>query len=219
MGRKRFINVTDYNGITLRYIGELPGERCVFFSFSKGGTKELRKSVYISAVEAFHNGYDVIYIPELELSECVEKAAGDSLKGSIFSFFPKGLENVSSSSLRPSLISGGGALSILENDAFFSFEALRGTSYTAVSMSRAVILFSYKGRYCPHFIDDALSEGKDVAVVRPGLEDRVLRKLAEEGAETIDTFSSFLMERKALLYPKENGPYGIDGHHFDIMRF
>lgn len=218
MRKKRHINTTNYNNITVRYIGELPKKRSVFFSFSKGATEEQRISVYISAIEAFLNGYDVIYIPERSLSECVEKAARDSLKGSIYAFFPKGLDNISPTRLRPPLISGGGVLSILENDAFFSFEALKGTMYTASSMSAATVLFSYKGRYCPHFIDDALFEGKDIAVIRSALEDRVLRELVRDGAEMIDSFSSFLINKKAFLFPRENGPYGIDGHHFDIIK-
>lgn len=203
--------------MTVRYIGSLPGEKAVYFYYGKTEGKALFESVYISALEALLCGYDIIYKPQLYLSRAVEKAAFDSPRGSIYAFYPKGLETISNSLISPPVLSGGGVLSILENDAFFSFEALLGTDYSASSMSRAVLMCSYSGRRCPHFVDDALSEGKSLAVLKSGLESVVLRNLVREGALCVDSFSSFLSLPGVILYPKNGGKYGIDGTSFDIL--
>lgn len=218
MRRKREIEIIEYSGMTVRYIGSLPGEKTVYFYYGKTAGKELLESVYISALEALMCGYDIIYKPQLYLSRAVEKAAFDSTRGSIYAFYPKGLETISNSLISPPVLSGGGVLSILEDDSFFSFEALLGTDYSATSMSKAILLCSYSGRRCPHFVDDALSEGKSIAVLKSGLESMVLRNLVKEGATCVDSFSSFLSLPGVILYPKEGGKYGIDGTSFDILR-
>lgn len=213
----REIKTTIYNGITLRYIGSFPSERAVYFYYGKGGERDALKSVYISTVEALLNGYDVIYKPQLYLSSAVEKAALDSPRGKIYSIFPKGLETLSSHELGKTLITGGGALSILENDAYYSFSALLASDYVAAKLTRAAFLMSYNGKYCPRFVTDLLSDGKSLGVLKTGLTSHVLRSLIREGAECYDTFSSFLASPRYIAYPRKNGSYGIDGFHFDIM--
>lgn len=213
----REINTLDYNGITVRYIGSFPGEKAVFFYYGKDGDREGRRTLYISALEALMNGYDIIYKPQLYLSPAIEKAALDSLCGAIFPIYPKGLETMSKHELGKSLITGGGALSIVENDAYYSFSALLASDYLASALSRAAVLCSYNGRYCPHFVDDLLMNGKSLCVLKTGLTSPVLRALIREGAESCDTFSSFLSSPRYIAYPKKNGRYGIDGFHFDIM--
>ncbi len=218
MRRKREIEILDLNGMSVRYIGGYPGGKAVYFYYGKNSDRSVYQSVYVSAVEALLNGYDIIYKPQLYLSRAVEKAALDSPSGSIYGFYPKGLGTLSNSTLTTSLLTGGGAMSILENDAFFSYEALRGTDYAASSMSRAVLMCSYSGKKCPHFIDDALSEGKSIAVLKSGLKSAVLRTLLREGAECVDSFSSFLAFPDVILYPGDGKEYGIDGSSFDILR-
>lgn len=212
------ITVWDHNGITVRSIGTKPGENTVFFHYSGGGTENDRANVYISAVEAFLNGYDIAYIPSLFLSEAVEKAALDTSRGSLYSFLPKGIESVSNSTLSRSLITGGGALSIVENDAFYSFEALRGVTYLASTLSRASVLCYYRGRSLPSFVDSTLSEGRMICVLRSALSSHVLRELVREGAEAVDSFSSFLSFPRYISFPRENGSYGISSSRWDIMR-
>lgn len=215
--RKREIEILDYNGITVRYIGEYPTGRAVYFYYGKSSNRALLKSVYISALEALLNGYDIIYKPQLYLSRAVEKAAFESPSGSIYAFYPKGLNTLSNSTLMKAVLTGGGAMSILEDDAFFSYEALRGTDYVASSMSDGLLLCSYGGKKCPHFIDDALGEGKSLGVLKSGLGDIVLKNLVRDGAECVDSFSSFLSLPRVILYPGEGGKYGIDGASFDIL--
>ncbi len=218
MRQKSQIDETVYRGITLHRIGEIPSEKCIFFYFGKGGSERSLASVYISALEALLSGYSICYIPQLYLSRAVEKAARDTLTGSVYAFFPKGLGNVSPSLLSLPLISGGGAVSIVENDAFFSYEALLGISYVASEMSDAVLLCSFNGKYFPHFIDTSLSSGKSLSVLRSALSSAVLRTLVREGCEAVDSFSSFLKNPSVIAYPEENGIYGIESLRFDIMR-
>lgn len=217
MRRKREIEILDYNGMTVRYIGGYPSKKVVYFYFGNNSSRILLQSVYLSAVEALLNGYDIVYKPQLYLSKGVEKAALDSPTGSIYAFYPKGLNTLSNSTISTSILTGGGAMSILEDDAFFSYEALLGTDYCASSMCSAVLLCSYRGRTCPHFVSDALGEGKSIAVLRSGLESTVLRNLVREGAACVDSFSSFLSLPGVILYPREGGKYGIDGSSFDIL--
>lgn len=208
----------DYRGITVHSIGTVPGDNTVFFHFTGGGTERDAEAVYISAVEALLNGYDVAYIPHMFLSSAVEKAVTDTTSGSLYSFLPKGLGSVSHATLSRSLVTGGGALSIVEDDAFYSFEALLGVTYLAASMSKASVLCSFRGKRLPSFVDSALNEGKSVAVLRTALLSYPLRNLVKEGAESIDTFSSFLSSPSAIAYPKEGGSYGIFSSRWDIMR-
>ena len=203
--------------MTVRYIGSYPKDKAVYFYYGKTSGRKLLESVYISALEALMCGYDIIYKPQLYLSKAVEKAAFDSPRGSIYAFYPKGLETISNSLISPPILSGGGVLSILENDAFFSFEALLATDYAASSFSCAVLMCAFSGRRCPHFVDDALSEGKSMAVLKSGLDGVVLRNLVKEGAPCVDSFSSFLSLPRVILYPKECGKYGIDDASFDIL--
>ena len=214
---KRETETTDYRGITVRYIGSLPGERSVFFAYGKGGSKEERRSVYISALEALESGYSIIYTPSLYLSYAVEKAARDTVNGSIYAFCPMGLGSVKERVISDSLITGGGAVSIVENDAVFSYEAMLGKDYLASSMCSAVVMCSFRGRHIPHFVDTALSGGKSLCVLRTGLIYPPLRELVREGAEAVDSFSSFLSSPSAIAYPHENGIYGIEDARFDIM--
>lgn len=214
----RDINTIILNGMTVRHIGSFPGDKCIFFYFGKGGDREMRRTLYLSAVEAFLNGYDVIYKPQLYLSQAVEKAALESPRGSIYPVYPKGLGTISNYELGKSLMTGGGAFSIVEDDAYYSFPALLASDYLASFLSRAMVLCSYNGRYCPRFIIDHLSDGKSLCVLRPGLKDRVLCNLVREGAMCCDSFSSFLSDPSVILYPKKSGSYGIDGFHFDIMK-
>ncbi len=208
----------DYNGITVRSIGTIPGDNTVFFHFTGGGTERDAESVYISAVEALLNGYDIAYIPHMYLSQAVEKAVLDTTAGSLYSFLPKGLGSVSHSTLSRALVTGGGALSIVENDAFYSFEALLGVTYLASSMSKASLLCFFRGKRVPLFVDSALGEGKSVAVLRSALISHPMRELVKEGAESVDTFSSFLSSPKAVAYPRDGGSYGIFSSRWDIMR-
>ena len=214
---KRETETTDYRGITVRYIGSLPGERSVFFAYGKGGGKEERRSVYISALEALSSGYSIIYTPSLYLSWAVEKAARDTVKGSIYAFCPTGLDSVRDRVISDSLITGGGAVSIVENDAVFSYEAMLGKDYLASSMCSCVLMCSFSGRRIPHYVDTALNDGKSLCVLRTGLGYPALRELVREGAEAVDSFSSFLASPSAIAYPSENGIYGIEDARFDIM--
>lgn len=214
---RREIETTDFNGITVRYIGTLPGERTVFFSYGKGGGKDARRSVYVSALEALKSGYSIAYTPSLYLSYAVEKAAADTVYGSLYAFVPTGLESVRRHVLRDCLITGGGVISIVENDAEFSYEAMLGKDYLASSMSSAVVMCSFRGRYVPHFVDTALRDGKSLCCLRTGLSCPVLRQLVREGAEAVDSFSSFLSNPQVIAYSDENGIYGIEDSRFDIM--
>ncbi len=214
----RNIAVWNHNGITVRSLGTRPGEKTVFFHFTQGGSQREMESVYISSVEAFLNGYDVAYISGLALSSAVEKAAEDTFRGSLYSFLPKGLESVSSSTLSRSLVTGGGAMSIVENDSLYSFEALLGVTYLASSLSAATVMCSLSGRRLPVFVDSALNEGKSVCVLKAALSSHPLRELVRDGAEAVDTFSSFLSSPVFISYPKKNGCYGISSSRWDIMR-
>ncbi len=217
MNAKRETETADYRGITVRYIGSLPGEKTVFFAYGRGGSREERRSVYISALEALSSGYSIIYTPSLYLSWAVEKAARDTVMSSIFAFCPEGLESVKDRVISDSLITGGGAVSIVENDAVFSYEAMLGKDYLASSMCSALVMCSFRGRRIPHFVDTALSEGKSLCVLRTGLSYPPLRELVREGAEVVDSFSSFLSSPSVFVYPSENGIYGIEDERFDIM--
>lgn len=212
------IKVHDHNGITVRTLGELPGENTVFFHYSAGGGLRDEESVYISAVEALLSGYDIAYIPQLYLSSAIEKAASDTPRGSLYAFLPKGIATVSSSTLSRPLITGGGVLSIVENEAFYSFEALLGVTYLASSLSKASLMCHFRGHRIPSFVDTALSEGKSIAVLKSALKSRPLRDLVRDGAEAVDSFSSFLSSPRVTAYPSERGSYGIQSIRWDIMR-
>lgn len=212
------IKVHDHNGITVRVLGDLPGEDTVFFHYSAGGGERDAESVYISAVEALLSGYDIAYIPQLYLSSAVEKAASDTLRGSLYAFLPKGIATVSSSTLSRPLITGGGVLSIVENDAFYSFEALLGVTYLASSLSKAALMCHFRGHRIPSFVDTALSEGKSIAVLKSALKSRPMRELVRDGAEAVDSFSSFLSFPRCTAYPSERGSYGIEASRWDIMK-
>lgn len=214
----REIHTFDYKGITVNSIGPLPGEKSVYFYYGKGGNDTLFRSVYISAVEALLNGWDILYVPELLLSKAVEKAFHDVSSGSLYSFVPRGLENTRKSTLSTALVTGGGALSIVENDAFFSFEAVLGVRYLASSMAGAVVLCFHNGRIVPSFVDSALMEGKSMCVLKTGLTSPALRSLVRDGCPSIDSFSSFLEFPSVVAYPSEEGRYGTDNRRFSIMR-
>lgn len=212
------IKTLDYNGITVRLLGSPPGENTVFFHYSAGGGEKEAESVYISAVEALLSGYDIAYIPQLYLSLAVEKAAEDTPSGSLFSFLPKGIATVARSTLSRALVTGGGVLSIVENEAFYSFEALLGVTYLASSLSRAALMCHFRGHRIPSFVDSALGEGKSIAVLKSALKSRPMRDLVREGAESVDTFSSFLSSPRYTAYPSEKGSYGTGTARWDIMR-
>ncbi len=212
------IKASDYKGITVYSLGSLPGEDTVFFHYSAGGGEREAESVYISAVEALLSGYDIAYIPQLYLSSAVEKALEDTPRGSLFSFLPKGIATVSSSTLSRALVTGGGVLSIVESEAFYSFEALLGVTYLASTLSKAALMCHFRGRRIPSFVDSALSEGKSIAVLRSALKSRPMRDLVRDGAECVDSFSSFLASPRYMAYPSEKGSYGIESARWDIMR-
>lgn len=214
----REIFKSDFNGITLNYIGSLPRGKTVFFYYGKCSDSRVLESVYISTLEAIENGYNVLYMPELYLSRGVEKAFLEIPRGSLFSFVPRGLENVRRSTLSHSLVTDGGTVSIVENRATFSYEALDGVRYIAASFADGIVICSHSGRRLPSFIPDALDMGKSVCVLRPALTSPAIRGLLREGAETVDSFSSFLSSPHAVAYPDEGGKYGTEGRRFSIMR-
>ncbi len=209
---------SDFNGITLNYIGSLPSGKTVFFYYGKCEDGRVLESVYISALEAIENGYNVLYMPELYLSRAVEKAFIDIPHGSMFSFVPRGLENVRRSTLSRALVTDGGTISIVEDDATFSYEALDGARYIASSFADGIVLCSHSGRNLPSFLTGALDEGKSVCVLRSALTSPALRELVRDGAEVVDSFSSFLVSPRTVVYPSEGGKYGIERHRFNIMR-
>lgn len=214
---EREIKERKIEGINLRYIGRLPEEKSVFFSFSRNGGKEDRIYSYASSFEAILNGYNCIYIPQTCASEGIEKAFSDSKKGSLFAFVPYGLKIVNKSIISNALITNGGVISIVEDNSLFSIEALNGTKYAASVLSSAIILAEKKCNYEPLFISDMLSIGKDVAIMKSSLSGKGMRKLIYSGLPLINSFSDFLLSPKYFLYLDKYGKYGIDGVHFSII--
>lgn len=214
---QREIKEKIINNINIRYIGRLPDEKSIFFSFSKDGGKEDRIYSYASSFEAILNGYNCIYIPQTCASEGIEKAFSDSKKGSLFAFVPYGLNVVKRSIISNALITNGGVISISEDNSLFSIEALNRTKYVASLFSSAIVLAEKKCNYEPLFISDMLSIGKDVAIMKNSLSGKGMRKLIYSGLPLINSFSDFLLSPSYFLYLDKYGKYGIDGVHFSII--
>lgn len=214
---EREIKERVIDGISIRYIGKLPEKKSIFFSFSKNGGKVDRIYGYISALEAILNGYDCIYIPQSDAALGIEKAFFDSKKGSLFAFVPFGLKIVKKSIISNALITNGGVVSIVEDNALFSIEALNGIKYVASLLSSAIVLSEKRCNYEPFFISDMLSIGKDVAIMKNSLEGKGMRRLVYSGLPLINSFSDFLLSPSYFLYLDKCGKYGIDGVHFSII--
>ena len=174
-------------------------------------------SFYRSALEASAEAMDVFYVPGIPSSEAVEKGTYEKYDGALFAFLPMGLKSVSSGLLSRCIITGGGVISPVSDDALFSLEALQAAMSVAAMMAQGTIVGREDMSFLPQFVHAALDSGRDVAVLESALGGRAARNLVREGAERIDTLSSFLASPSFISYPDKKGKYGIMGERFSLL--
>ncbi|MGN1164475.1 MAG: hypothetical protein ACI4S4_06715 [Candidatus Ornithospirochaeta sp.] len=207
----------EYQGAPLRIIGNRPGRLSVFLAGGKDMGKKGIVSFYRSALEASAEAMDVFYVPGLPFAEAIEKGIYEKYEGSLFAFLPMGLESVSKALLSRCIITGGGVISPVEDRAFFSFEALRAAMSVAAMMAHGTIVGKEDMKGIPQFVYSALDNGRDVAVLETTLCGKGARNLVREGAECVDTLSSFLSSPSYICYPDIKGKYGIMGERFSLL--
>ena len=217
--KKYFIDCksVDYNGLSVRVCGAFPSSRTIFFSSGKKTGKKGILSLYRSALEAVANGWNVAYIPGFPSSAAIEMGVYEKEGGSLFAFIPMGMGSVSRSLLSRCLVTGGGVISVVEDEATFSMEALNGACSVAATVSDATLVATENLRITPNYLVSALDEGRCVGVLESALNGKSARNLVRDGALTVSTLSGLLLSPRYITYPDKNGKYAIMGERFTLM--
>lgn len=211
------ISYGKFFGTSVEYIGNLPSDSCVFIVGGKYLSQKKKESIFISTLEAFKNGYDVAYIPFLELSKVVEKASLECDKGSLFAFLPQSVRKMNKKRLGTILLSGGGVISLGCEGEDFSLPLLKKTECLASLSSCCTFLFDESISSLPEYVSTSLDNGHLVLLSKESLSSPTLRKLSQEGAPIVSSFFDILANPRYLVYPKRNGKYGLSGKDYDIL--
>ncbi len=198
------------------YFGSLP-ENAIFFCCKLKSDLHLLDSLYLSALEAALNGFDVLYVSGNKASKAIESGVRDGL-GRLFALIPFDIGRLYMNVASTILKSNGGLIVPTYHDDMNPNDAI---NLIGVQIARAIILAnsgSQSIKYLPH-IKYALDNSKDIAVLKDGLDSNALKSLVLDGCPLINSFSDFLSFPKAIGYRSDKGIYGKGSARFDIIYF
>ncbi len=202
---------TVIDGVPVLFYGNLPSSPSVLISSFSISSEATARELYISALEASLDGYQVVSEAYDEGSYSVLRGTEDGgghlhlVLSSPLSFF----RTRHNARMRRILHSGGSVMSTAlpsaRDAAIWLSSRLSDAAVAAVGCSETPLRLM-------------ADEGKDTAILRSSLATLPGRRLAAEGCPVVDSFSAFRFQPSSIVHPDPSGPWSFLGVRYGRMR-
>lgn len=198
------------DGIPVLYMGNLPYEKNVLLaSFSSSATRQ-HEEMYISALEASLMGYDVLTEADTYGMTSVIQGAEDG-GGRVHLVSAIGIEGYRERYRKRMiriLLTGGSVISTV-----LSGKDIQGARELSCRLASSALLAT--GRGAEKEVSMLLDDGKEAAILRSSLENRMGRDLFLSGCRAVSSFSSLFENPSAVVFETVRGRYSFMGKEYD----